>query len=62
MYKVIENRKISENSYMIKVYAPLIITRFIPGQFVIIMCNSESEKIPLTIYDTDNEGNVYLIY
>lgn len=62
MYKIVENKKLNNNSYMMKIYAPLIIKRFIPGQFVIVMCNGDSERIPLTIYDADNEGNIYLIY
>lgn len=62
MYKVIENKKISPNSYLMKVYAPLVIKKFIPGQFVIVMVYQDSERIPLTIYDYDNDGNILLIY
>ena len=61
MYKVIENKKISSNSYMMKIEAPLICKKFIPGQFVIVMANYDSERIPLTIYDCDNDY-VALIY
>ena len=61
MYKVIYNKKISNNSYLIRIEAPLITKKFIPGQFVIIMSYSDSEKIPLTIYDTFN-NYVDLIY
>lgn len=63
MYKIIYNKKISSNSYEMAVEAPLIIENFIPGEFVIVMGKSDSERIPLTIYDTDKEkGIVYLIY
>lgn len=61
MYKVIENRKISDNSYLMKVCAPMVVKKFIPGQFVIVMANSSSERIPLTVYDVDNDY-VELIY
>lgn len=61
MYKVIYNKKISNNSYLIRIEAPLITKKFIPGQFVIIMSYSDSEKIPLTIYNTCN-NYVDLIY
>lgn len=61
MYKVLENKKISSNSYLMKVYAPLVIKKFIPGQFVIVMANEDSERIPLTIYNVDNDY-VELIY
>ena len=63
MYKVIYNKKISSNSYEMAVEAPLVIKRFIPGEFVIVMASENSERIPLTIYDVDKEkGILYLIY
>ena len=61
MYKVIENKKISPNSYLIKIDNSIINKRFIPGQFVIVMANSDSERIPLTIYDC-NDNYIELIY
>lgn len=63
MYKIIYNKKISSNSYEMAVIAPLVIDKFIPGEFCIVMGKEDSERIPLTIYDTDKEkGILYLIY
>ena len=63
MYKVLYNKKISPNSYEIAVNCPLVIKNALPGQFVIVMAFADSERIPLTIYDYDNEkGILYLIY
>ena len=63
MYKIIYNKKISSNSYEMAVTAPLVINKFIPGQFCIVMGKENSERIPLTIYDIDKEkGILYLIY
>ncbi len=63
MYKIIYNKKISSNSYEMAVEAPMIVNSFMPGQFVLVMAKSDSEKIPLTIYDVDKEKKiVYLIY
>lgn len=63
MYKILENKKISSNSFMMKVIAPLVARKALPGQFVIIMSHEDSERIPLTIYDYDKEkGIVSLIY
>ena len=63
MYKIIYNKKISDSSYEIAVLAPMVITKAMPGQFVLVMTKSDSEKIPLTIYDYDKEkGILYLIY
>ena len=63
MYKILYNKKISDSSYEIAVSAPIVITKAMPGQFVLVMTKSDSEKIPLTIYDYDKEkGILYLIY
>ena len=63
MYKVLYNKKISENSYELLVEAPLVVKKALPGQFVIVMAYEDSERIPLTIYDYDREkGLLYLIY
>ena len=63
MYKVLYNKKISPNSYEMAIECPLVIKNALPGQFVIVMAFSDSERIPLTIYDYDNEkGILYLIY
>ena len=63
MYKVLCNKKISESSYLMEVETPLILERFIPGQFVIVKAYEDSERIPLTIYDWDNnKKTISLIY
>ena len=63
MYKVLSNKQISSNSYEMLVEAPLAVGECLPGQFVIVMANEDSERIPLTIYDYDKEkGLLYLIY
>ncbi len=61
MYRVLKNEKISDNSYLLEVVAPIIGKKFIPGQFIIIMATDSSERIPLTIYDV-NDDVVSLIY
>lgn len=63
MYKIISNKKISDNSYEMIINAPLVIEKCLPGQFVIVMGKEDSERIPLTIYDYDKEkGELSLIY
>ena len=63
MYKVIYNKKISENAYEMLVEAKDVVMSTMPGQFVIVMANINSERIPLTIYDYDKKlGHLYLIY
>lgn len=49
--------------YKITIFAPLIAKNYLPGQFVILMVNEKSERIPLTIVETDVEkGTITLIY
>ena len=63
MYKVLQNKKISSNSFEMIVEAPLVVKKAMPGQFAIVMAHEDSERIPLTIYDYDKEkGLLYLIY
>ena len=63
MYKILYNKKISESSFYMCVEAENVIKKAMPGQFVLVMTKSDSEKIPLTIYDYDKEkGLLYLIY
>lgn len=63
MYKILKNEKISPNSYLMEIVAPDVIKNAKPGQFVIVMAKSDSERIPLTIYDYDSTTNVLsLIY
>ena len=58
MYKILKNEKISPNSYLMEIVAPEVIQKAMPGQFVIVMGKEDSERIPLTIYDTDKDTGV----
>ena len=63
MYKVLKNKKISPNSYLMEIEAEDIIKNALPGQFVILMTKEDSERIPLTIYDIDDKRKtVSVIY
>ena len=63
MYKILKNEKISKNSYLLSIKCPIVIKKALPGQFVIIMSQEDSERIPLTIYDYDlDKGILNLIY
>ena len=46
---------LAKNIYLLEVEAPLIVTKALPGQFVIVMASSSSERIPLTIYECDKK-------
>ena len=63
MYKILKNEKLNEISFEMVVEAPMVVNKAMPGQFVIVMGKSDSERIPLTIYDYDKEkGLLHLIY
>ena len=63
MYKIVYNKKISDSSFEIAVRDCFLVEKAMPGQFVLVMSNEDSEKIPLTIYDYDQKENIlYLIY
>ncbi len=51
MFKVLENDEIAPNVHRMVVAAPRIAKARQPGQFVIVHCGAESERIPLTIAD-----------
>lgn len=63
MYRMIKNEEIANNIYELVVEAPLVVKNANPGQFVIVMGYSDSERIPLTIVDYDKEkGLLTMIY
>lgn len=63
MYKILKNEKINKKSYLLSIKCPIVIKKALPGQFVIIMSQEDSERIPLTIYDYDlDNGILNLIY
>ncbi len=58
MYKVIKNECVKKGIYLLEVESPLIVKKCLPGQFVIVMADAKSERIPLTIYKYDNKTNI----
>ncbi len=62
MFKVIERREIAANIFLMRVDAPRVAKSAKPGQFVIVRCDEQSERIPLTIADYDaTEGWVTIV-
>jgi ferredoxin--NADP+ reductase len=66
MYKIIEKKLLSEvgnRVFMMRVTAPRVAKKAMPGQFVILRVAEEGERFPLTIADFDREeGWIKLIY
>ncbi|MBR2961411.1 MAG: sulfide/dihydroorotate dehydrogenase-like FAD/NAD-binding protein [Alistipes sp.] len=56
MFKIVEKRRLAEAIYLTRVEAPRIARSAKPGQFIIVRCDENSERIPLTIADYDAEA------
>lgn len=62
MYKIVNREQLAENICLMDVYAPRIAESANPGQFVIVIADEYSERIPLTICDFDVEkGTVQIV-
>lgn len=63
MYLIKQKRVLNDQVTLMRVYAPLIAKKGLPGQFIMLRVDEFGERIPLTIADTDNEeGTVTIIF
>lgn len=61
-FQVLSKQEISPNNHEIIFYAPAVAKKAKAGQFVIIMADATSERVPYTLCDWDaNEGTITLI-
>jgi len=62
-YEIIRKRSLASNIREICIYAPSVAKSVKPGQFVIIMSDENSERIPLTVIDwSKEEGWIKLVF
>jgi len=62
MYKIVSKTKLAPQITRLRVEAPAIAKSRKPGQFVVVRAREESERIPLTIVDSNpEEGTIDLI-
>ncbi|MFH1013160.1 MAG: sulfide/dihydroorotate dehydrogenase-like FAD/NAD-binding protein [Thermoplasmatota archaeon] len=63
MYEIIEKKVLSDTVKLMKIKAPLVAKKALPGQFIILRIDEKGERIPLTIADSDPEkGTVTIIF
>jgi ferredoxin--NADP+ reductase len=63
MFKIVEKRVLNPEVVLMKISAPLIAKKALPGQFIILRVDEMGERIPLTVADYDREGGtVTIIY
>ncbi len=62
MYPIVKKEELAANIFRMDVKAPRVAASCLPGQFVIVRTDAESERIPLTICDYDREaGTITLV-
>lgn len=63
MFKILRREQIVPNMHLLEVEAPFVAKKALPGQFVIVMADEKSERIPLTISDWNKErGTVTIVF
>jgi len=61
MYKIVRAQELTTNIYLFEVEAKRAAKTCLPGQFVIVRTDEDSERIPLTISDYDRERGTITI-
>ncbi|MBE5742877.1 MAG: sulfide/dihydroorotate dehydrogenase-like FAD/NAD-binding protein [Clostridiales bacterium] len=62
MYKILNAKRLNENIFLLEVEAKWVAKKCLAGQFVIVRCGEDGERIPLTIADYDREkGSVTVV-
>ncbi len=63
MYKILKAEELTNNIFLMVVEAQRVAKSCLPGQFVIVRTDENSERIPLTICDYDREkGTVTIVF
>ncbi len=61
-FMVLSRRELVPNTYEFVIHAPAIAKKALPGQFVIVMVDENSERIPYTLSDWDErKGTITLV-
>lgn len=62
MFEIVRKREIAPNNHEVVLHAPAIAKKALAGQFVILMVDEKSERIPYTLCDWDaDDGTVTLV-
>ncbi len=63
MYKIIKKKLLVEDTYLMELAVPRLAKSALPGQFLIVKTQETSERIPLSIADTDAQnGTVTIVF
>ena len=63
MYRILEKRSLNSTVTLMRIEAPAVAKKALPGQFIILRTDAEGERIPLTVADYDRAaGSVTVIF
>ena len=63
MYRILEKRSLNSNVTLMRIEAPAVAKKALPGQFIILRTDPKGERIPLTVADYDRAtGSVTVIF
>ena len=63
MYEILEKQILNPTVIKMKICAPAVAAKALPGQFIILRTDADGERIPLTIADYDRvSGSVTIIF
>lgn len=63
MFKITEKRFLNDNVVYMSVEAPFVAKKVEAGQFIMLRCDEQGERIPLTVADFDRDkGTVSIIF
>lgn len=63
MFRIIEKARLAKSTTRLEIKAPEIAAKAQAGQFVVVVSREDSERIPLTIADSDKKkGTITLIF
>lgn len=63
MYKILKAEEIAENIFLMEIKAERVAKHCMPGQFLVVRCDENGERIPLTICDYDREsGTITIVF
>ena len=62
MFEILDRREVAPNIHKAVIHAPAIAKKARPGQFVIVMVDERSERVPFTLCDWDRDaGTITLV-
>lgn len=61
MYEIKRYERLTDNIFLLDVYAPRVAKKCLAGQFVIIRVNDKGERIPLTVCDFDRDKSLVTV-